>query len=110
MKQGQQVRGGRRRHEVEKTCRRRPVELGMLGHLFVPLPRMGKRCRGRNLTGGAGGTANDFGRAWRRRPLAERRTLKEGGSSREETWSNFRVEPGGRPCEHPGVQRATPRT
>jgi hypothetical protein len=28
----------------------------MLGHLFVPLPRMGKRCRGRNLTGGVDGS------------------------------------------------------
>ena len=56
MKQGQQVRGGRRRHEVEKTCRRRPVELGMLGHLFVPLPQTGRRCRGRDLTGGADGS------------------------------------------------------
>ena len=56
MKQGQQVRGGRRRQEVEKTCRRRPVELGMLGHLFVPLPQTGRRCRGRDLTGGADGS------------------------------------------------------
>ena len=28
----------------------------MLGHFFVPLPRMGRRCRGENLTGGAGGS------------------------------------------------------
>jgi hypothetical protein len=28
----------------------------MLDHFFVPLPRAGRRCRGRNLTGGAEGT------------------------------------------------------
>jgi hypothetical protein len=53
---------------------------GKLGH-FVPLLRMEKRCRGENLTGGAGDFERDFGRDRKRRPLAERRTLKEGGSS-----------------------------
>jgi hypothetical protein len=81
MKQGQQVRGGRRRQEVEKTCRRRPVERGKLGHFFAPLPRMGRRCRGENLTGGAGGSEATFGPRRRQRPLVERRTLKESGSS-----------------------------
>ena len=77
MKQGQQVRGGRRRHEVEKTCRRRPVELGKLGHLIVPLPRTGRRCRGRDLTGGADGSgATSVAKGT---PAARRAAHSEGG-------------------------------
>jgi hypothetical protein len=61
MKQGQQARGGRKRQEVAKTWRRKPVEHGTLGQ-FVLLPRAGKRCRGKNPTGGAGDPGCGFGR------------------------------------------------
>ena len=90
MKQGQQVLWA----DEDAMRLRKPEGVGRssLGSsvTFVLLPGTGRRCRGRNLTRGANGSALDFGRARDRRPLGERRTLKEGGSSREETWSFFR--------------------
>jgi hypothetical protein len=56
---------------------------------MMPLPRAGKRCRGKDLTGGAGSEARRFVVAPRSWPLGGRSTLKEGGSSREEIRVGF---------------------
>jgi hypothetical protein len=85
MKQGQQVRGGRRRQEVEKTWRRRPVERGKLGPFSCRCPGRGdaeggetsreEPARSPTTSVGGGIVANDFGRRRHRRPLGERSTL-----------------------------------
>jgi hypothetical protein len=85
MKQGRQARGGRRRQEVAKACRRRRP--GEASPSMMPLPRAGRRCRGRNLKGGAVASARFGARSIGR--SVNGRTLEEVGSSREEVGSHY---------------------
>jgi hypothetical protein len=56
---------------------------------MMPLPRAGRRCRGIDLTGGAGSKARRFVVTLKGWPLGGRSTLKEGESSREEIRVGF---------------------
>jgi hypothetical protein len=51
MKQGRQALGGAKRQEAEKAWRR--MQSGLGSPPIKPLSGAGKRCRGRNLKGGA---------------------------------------------------------
>jgi hypothetical protein len=63
MKYGRQVWGGARRHEVEKTCRRMPIERGKPDH-FCAAASGGETLKGRKPHGRMPpNSANGFGRA-----------------------------------------------